>query len=132
MKKKDELSDDRISIQKRAKQIHDVNKAHNLYNSKAFVTTTTIEKRHIGPFALPQMFDIRHQNTAKRNLVPLTPDRSVVMLDDGRFALRKSKNGRYEVFSFATGSSDDFDTIRNVVNSAVVNQRRLLPPQTPR
>lgn len=132
MKKKEELSDERDSILQRAKQIHATNEDHKLYGSRAFVTTTTTTQRRIGPFVLPKMFGIRHKNTAKRNLVPLTSDRTVVMLDDGTIALMNPKDGRYEAFSFATGSSDNFDTIRHVVNSVIVNQRRFLPPQTPR
>ena len=131
MKKTKELSDERKSILERAEQIHAVNKAKNLYGSEAYVTTTTSTQHRIGPFALPRMFDTRHQDTTRRNHVPLTADRTVIMLDDGTIALMNPKDRRYEAFSFAAGSSDNFDIIRHVVNTAVVSQQRFLPPNTP-
>ena len=114
--KKEELSPERLAVQRMAQEIHEANLKYERYTAKEFVTVTSRIPYRIGPVTLPSPFYKKHQESAKRPVCSITPpDDTVVMVNDGAVAIRDPsarQNPRYDAFDFRTGSSEDFHTIK--------------------
>jgi hypothetical protein len=116
MKNSEELSPERIAVQKQAQDLHEINLRQGRYSVSAFVTVKWTTEPETGLRWPRRLRRTWHERTESRQVFSLTPpDNNVVMIDDGQLALRKDQTKNYILFDFNAASADDFQIIREAV-----------------
>lgn len=108
---------ERQDVSQRAYGLYLYFKDHSYFTASEAVTIRWTTEPTTGPRLLRLLRRKWHESQEVRKVFYLNPsDNTVLMMDDGKLALRDEKTKRFATFDFATASSADFDIVRAAVH----------------